>query len=171
MSVVYLGSELSQLFQRERKLYHPSKRACVNVLHITHIKHPSLTLLRLVESPPQPSLPLPPLLQNNPISLIAPPTLCGRRQRHSPTSRANGAHAWYGYGSASFQWDQDAQKGNIDFYPCKGKTGKCVQCNFVQWDDTLPVKRVWTQFRRAIDVGRRDPLGYNEHGKEKARHW
>ncbi|KAE9377581.1 hypothetical protein N431DRAFT_451763 [Stipitochalara longipes BDJ] len=47
------------------------------------------------------------------------------------------AGAWYGYGSASFQWDQNPQKGTFDCDACNGKTGKCQHCTTIQWDNYL----------------------------------
>jgi hypothetical protein len=49
----------------------------------------------------------------------------------------DGRHAWYGYGTASFNWDQNPQKGKFDCDACNGKTGKCMQCTTIQWDNHL----------------------------------
>jgi hypothetical protein len=46
----------------------------------------------------------------------------------------NLGHAYYGYGSSSFEWNQDVQSAKFDCDACNGKTGKCQQCTSTQFD-------------------------------------
>ncbi|KAL5313538.1 hypothetical protein ACEPPN_017958 [Leptodophora sp. 'Broadleaf-Isolate-01'] len=48
-------------------------------------------------------------------------------------------HAWYGYGSASFQWDTNFESGETDCGACReSKSGThCEKCNAIQFEDYL----------------------------------
>ncbi|KAH6719482.1 hypothetical protein BKA61DRAFT_731911 [Leptodontidium sp. MPI-SDFR-AT-0119] len=48
-------------------------------------------------------------------------------------------HAWYGYGSASFQWDTNFESGETDCGGCReSKSGThCEKCNAIQFEDYL----------------------------------
>ena len=48
-------------------------------------------------------------------------------------------HAWYGYGSASFQWDTDYSEGDSDCDAChESPSGThCMKCHHRQFEDHL----------------------------------
>jgi hypothetical protein len=47
----------------------------------------------------------------------------------------NGDTAWYGYGSASFSWQQNADKSSEDCYgACEDRKGACIKCTQYAWD-------------------------------------
>ncbi|KAF2488781.1 hypothetical protein BU16DRAFT_544941 [Lophium mytilinum] len=71
----------------------------------------------------------------------------------------NLAHSWYGYGSASFQWDQHVDTGSWDCGICTGKNGHCQHCSTRQFDT-----KIWSggMYKGLLEVGRRRILGAME---------